>query len=365
MRDVVRRRGVRHGIRTTLTALVLCVLTGCATVAAGVPTTAPAAEPSPVQPNTYGRQVGASDKMLREIAERVRRVDPCALLSEPVLTDYGAVRQFGPQDRLDSCTAVVLPTGGGHPDELKVAVELSPPPGDEGERVTGFGQTEVYRVHTTHDRISQCTLRFAFTVPVTVAVDGAPPTRFGTVEARHYRAENSPASGADVCAVAEKVLGVTLARIPALPARQGSGPGRIRLAAADPCEAIGGFEEAELVQWHIDSEPYRCSFRTHSDAGEPATWRVSFELEPEYMLASGEHAREVTFDGRSLFVRRGDGYCRVAAPVGDVVDINRAGGPERGLPSGRNVPTVVLSSDTTECDRLVPLAAELADLAVT
>ncbi|MEE2031624.1 hypothetical protein [Rhodococcus chondri] len=341
------------------------LMTGCATVAASIPTTAPAAEPSPVHPHTYGRDIAPPDKMLREIAERVRRIDPCALIPESVVAPYGEVRQFGPQTRLDSCTAVVHPTGGNPLDELTVAVELSPPSGDEGERVSGFGRNEVYRVHDTHGRTSQCTLRFAFTVPVTVAVDGAPPTRFGTVEAQHRRAEDSAAPGADVCEIAGDTLRVTLARIPSLPARPGTGPGRIRLAAADPCEVIGGLEETELLHWHIDSAPYRCAFRTLTADGGPTTWSVSFGLEPEYMLVDGDHAQEVKFDGRSLFVRGGDGYCRVAAPVAEVVDTNRPGVAEHSKPSGRNVPTVVLSSDTAECDRLVPLAADLADLAVT
>ncbi|WP_407442334.1 hypothetical protein [Rhodococcus sp. (in: high G+C Gram-positive bacteria)] len=65
--------------------------------------------------------------------------------------------------------------------------------------------------------------------------------------------------------------------------------------------------------------------------------------------------------GRSIVVRRDGDLCTAATAVEDVVDTNRVA----ARTGGRTVPTVVVSSPATDCGRLAPLVAELADLALT
>ncbi len=316
-------------------------------------------------PNTHSRSIAGSDKMLLEVAERLRRLDPCGLLPESVVARYGEVRQFGPQRALDTCTAVAHPSGGAKYDELDVTIDLSPVPNTDGQRDRSFDDTEVYRTTTTHDNSLGCTLTFALDIPVTVMADAVPPSRFATIEVAQYRSEDSIGESVPVCAVAADVLSETLALVPSLPARPTSGAGRIRLAAADPCEIVGNFVPEELVGWQIDSDPYRCVLTPHQDGAAPATWSIYYGLEPEFPSPQDDDTREVTSDGLTLQVRETGHSCRISTPVESVVDTNRPGAERYNRSRGRNVPAVILMSDTLNCDDLVPLAVDIADGALT
>lgn len=348
-----------------MVAVVLaCLVTGCATVVADTAAGPPPREPDRIEPNTYSQRVSAADKVVLEIAERFRRLDPCALLPEQEVAEYGELRGFGPRDALDTCTAVVR-RPGEHPTDLVVTVDLSPSSDGEGERITRFGDDRVQRMRITDDTAAECTLWFVVDVPVTVSVDGAAPVRFATVRAREHSPSGPGPDPNTVCEVAEKMLGVALARIPNLTPRPARGPGRIRLAAADPCEIVGLFAPEDLARWTVDADPYRCDYALRLAGGGAKTWSVQFGLEAESSLVGGPDVEEVVLGGRSFFVGRDGDLCRVAAPVENVVDTNRTTVEPADRASGRNVPTVVVSSVDTECGRLVRLASDLADLALT
>lgn len=362
--------GVRGGTRSTAAAVIACIavpsaLTGCATVLAGTPVGTPAAHVDYLAPNTHSRSIDPSDKMLLEVAERLRRLDPCGLLPESVVAGYGEVRQFGPQEALDTCTTVAHPSGGAKYDELEVTIDLSPVPDTDGQRDWSFGDTEVYRNTTTHNNSLGCTLTFALDIPVTVTADAVPPTRFATIAVTQYRSEDSSGESVPVCAVAADTLSETLTLVPSLPARPTSGLGRIRLAAADPCEIVASFAPEELVGWQIDSDPYRCVLTQHQEEAAPTTWSIHYGLEPEFAPPEDDDTREVVFDGLTLHVRETGDSCRIAAPVESVIDTNRPGAERYNRSSGRNVPAVVLMSDTPNCDDLVPLTVDIADGALT
>ncbi|MFD6895004.1 hypothetical protein ACFWB0_10720 [Rhodococcus sp. NPDC060086] len=352
-------------VAVVASVVVPSALTGCATVMAGTPTETPSAPVEYLAPNTHSRSILPADKMLLEVAERLRRLDPCGLLPEKVIAGYGEVRQLGPQVALDTCTAVVHPSGGAKHDELNVTIDLSPAPTTEGGLDRSFGDTEVYRTTTARDNSAGCTLRFALDIPVTVTADAVPPARFATIEATQYRSDESTGNVVPVCDVAADVLSVTLARVPSLPARPTSGPGRIRLAAADPCEIVGSFAPEDLVGWQIDSDPYRCVLTPQAEGTAPQMWSIHYGLEPEFVPTEGDDTREVMFDGLTLHIRESGDSCRISAPVESVIDTNRPGAERHNWSGGRNVPAVVLTSDTPNCDELVPLTVEIADGALT
>ncbi|MGX6511236.1 hypothetical protein ACSYG9_16550 [Rhodococcus sp. SJ-2] len=356
--------------RSTAAAVLACilvpsVLTGCATVMAGTPVETPPAPVDYLAPNTHSRSIGPSDKMLLEVAERLRRLDPCGLLPEPVVARYGEIRQFGPQRALDTCTAVAHPSGGAKYDELDVTIDLSPVPSTDGQRDRSFGDTEVYRTTSVHENSLDCTLTFALDIPVTVTADAVPPSRFATIAVTQYRSAESSGESVPVCAVAADVLSETLALVPSLPGRPTSGPGRIRLAAADPCEIVGSFAPEELVGWQIDSDPYRCVLTPHQDGVAPESWSIYYGLEPEFAPPDRDDVREVTFEGLTLQVRETGDSCRISAPIESVIDTNRPGAERYNRSRGRNVPAVILMSDTPNCDDLVPLTVDIADGALT
>ena len=374
VQDDVRPRGASSGrgrregnvVRSVLAGVLVlcCVLAGCATVVADTAAGPPKREPDRIEPNTYSQRVSAADKVVLEVAERFRRLDPCALLPEQMVAEYGNVRAFGPRGAFDRCAAV-LRRSGHEPTDLTVTVDLSPYPDGDGEQVTRFGDNRIQRMRSIEDAAAECTLRFVVDVPVTVSVDATPPVRFATVRAHEQSLSGVAPTTNTVCEVAEKALGAALDRIPDLPPRPTSGPGRIRLAAADPCEIVGLFAPEDLARWTVGADPYRCDYSVRLAGGGAKTWIVQFGLEPESALVAGPEIEEVVQGGRSFYVSRAGDLCRVAAPVENVVDTNRVDVEPEGRRAGRNVPTVIVSSVDDECARLVPLAANLADLALT
>jgi hypothetical protein len=122
----------------------------------------------------------------------------------------------------------------------------------------------------------------------------------------HFRSGVVPETDT-ACEAADDTHDVAVDGLRALPARPTSGPGRIRVAAADPCEVVGLFAPEDLIQWSVDAaDPYRCDYSVLLPGGGAQTWSVRFGLEPEWAPSAG-----------------------------------------------------------TDCGRLAPLAAELADLALT
>lgn len=353
-------------------AVSCVVLAACATVVAGTSPVPPPRQPDRIDPNTYSQRVSAADKVVLELAERLRRLDPCGLMPEAVVAHYGDVRRFGPEEGFDSCTAVLRPPGDD--GDMSITLDLSAPARDEVDRPFRFGHKEIQRSRIIGESTAECTVRFVLDLPVTAFVDSEPPAREATVRA----VEDFPAGVAPdsqtVCEAAERTHKVAVEGLRALPARPVSGPGRIRLAAADPCEIVGWFAPEDLVNWAVDADPYRCDYSVRIPGGGAQTWTVRFGLEPEAEPEAGPAVDLLTAAGHSIVVRRDGDGCTVATPVEGTVDTNRvaasvdtdrvAASVDEPV-SGRNVPTVVVSSTDSSCGGLPTLAAELADLALT
>lgn len=347
-----------------IAGVLLLVLAACATVVARPSPVPPPREPDRIEPNTYSQPVSAADKVVLELAERLRRLDPCGLMPEAVVAEYGDVRRFGPEEGFDTCTAV-LGRGDGEDHELSITLDLSAPdPGDD-DRPVRFGNNEIQRSRVIGEPTSACTGRFVLDLPVTAFVDGAPSARAATVRAVEHFPDGAVAESQTVCEAVDRIHGVAVGALRALPARPTSGPGRIRLAAADPCEIVAWFAPQDLVHWSVDSDPYRCDYSVLLPGGGAATWNVRFRLEPEHDTVAGPGIEGTAAAGRSIVVRREGEICEAATPVEDVVDTNRDAAPSDERSSGRNVPTVVVSRADGVCEGLPALVAELADLALT
>lgn len=348
-----------RGTRMIAAAGAVAGLVGCAPGAAN-----PLADPPPghVEPNTYNRKVDAAGKILLETAERIRRIDPCGLLPEALPAGYGAVRGHGPRSELDVCTATVVSAAA----ELEVSLDLSPgtvpavPSADAGDRPdTGERDGEP-------DGDGSCTRRFPLGLPVTVSADTAPPVPGAAVT---VRSRDGAAAAVSACALATEVVAVASTRTAALPPRPVSGPGRLRLATADPCEMLGMVGADHHVDWRIDGDPYRCAF-TVVPPGEAATaWLVEYTLEPAH--AAGPEVRFVDVDGYTVAVRSAENRCRMSVPV----EAARTGAGTAA--AAGEVPSVVVTVASVDpvdpadppgsggCDTFVGVVADVADLAVT
>ena len=356
----VHRRRATTAVAVTVASVLCFVLAACATVVAGTSPVPPPREPDRIEPNTYSQPVSAADKVALELAERLRRLDPCALMPEAVVGKYGELRRFGPEKGFDTCTAVVRRPGDRQRD-LSITLDLSAPPRGEEDRAVRFGGAEIERLRVVGDSTAECTRWFALDLPVTAFVDGDPPVRTAAVHVvEHFRPGVVPETGT-ACEAADETHDVAVDGLRALPARPTRGPGRIRLAAADPCEVVGLFAPENLIQWSVDADPYRCDYSVLLPGGGAQTWSVRFGLEPEGAPVAGPDREGTSVAGRSIVLRRDGDLCTAATPVEDVVDTNRVA----ARTGGRTVPTVAVSSAGTDCSRLAPLVVELADLALT
>ena len=287
---------------TAVVAVLCVVLAACATVVAGTSPVPPPRQPDRIEPNTYSQRVSAADKVALELAERLRRLDPCGLMPEAVVADYGDVRRFGPEEGFDTCTAV-LRSPGGDDGDLSVTLDLSAPPRDVADRPLRFGDNKIQRSRIVGESTAECTVRFVLDLPVTAFVDGEPPVRAATVRAVEDFPPGVAPDSQTVCEVAERTHTVAVEALRALPARPVSGPGRIRLAAADPCEIVGWFAPEDLLHWAVDTDPYSCDYSVRLPGGGAQIWTVRFVLEPDAEPVAGPGVERVTAAGRSIVVR--------------------------------------------------------------
>ncbi|MCQ4121737.1 hypothetical protein [Rhodococcus tibetensis] len=275
-------------------AAVLCavITSGCGHSVAGTPAATPQ------------KALSAPEQRHLELEDALRAADPCGLLDEGPLRDFGPILQYGSAVQLSVCSALMAgPRGGTTYVELSLlpsmlsGKSLTEP--DTVDGVTVYGGAGADLARGTCERVFQLELGSLEVAPQLATV------RAGTV------------AGEDVCPLVDAVLVSAIdAMASGLPGR-GSSSRQVALASHDPCEVLGVLGDAaggRVVDPAAAPTPFDCVlFPTRREPGTEVT--VTFTLAP----INGNRPR-VQADPEMVGDR-----CQWSTPVGEPIDVTRPG----------------------------------------
>jgi hypothetical protein len=315
--------------KVLIPALLIC---GCAgTTPDPSQTTAPENSTSQAI-TTFARDVPPGDYIKLQVAEKIRSVDPCALIDTSQLAAYGVIGTVGPQHALSECVVELDRPGSRLTASVKVELNTNGPTTDDkvidlaGERVA---------LDTVHLSSFGCTYQVPMRLgapPATNQTSAAPdivelpPETYMSVAVSEF-ADSQEGN----CTVAREVITTILARFAEnrVPQRDQA---QIRIPLTDraPCALLEHIPAGVRVErFDASTEPYECKFWVD---GEIVTMEFAAERAEVAMRPVGD-MRLDTIDGHSVLVSEsefaGDRMCdyrfSVGAPVVDAGDIQSLG----------------------------------------
>ncbi len=258
-----------------------------------------------------------SEAQVSEVFQRIRTVDPCALVPRSALEEQGTVDdvQVGGQT-IHGCRANL--DAAGSPVEATWSLAWAPASSSVREtRLVGEVKVEVLSPEdlgsTAEPKQCWVTAEFPSMAQIVLTVQAPTP--------------------ADPCAIANALIDTAIEQLPDSPG-YGTSPDSVRtvLTGADPCEALPKLAATPLPV-HDYQTAQTCRFGT---ADAPTAIEYGYQAEDEI-----RRDQTITVDNRTVYVARVGG--------GQFVGYTFAVGPE--LPGGALPVITVLGKNQPEVER--------------
>lgn len=313
---------------------VLLIAAGCGQDA----NTGPAAVPAKPGPPLYGFAVTDAVRAKLDGLERVRRIDPCRVLSLGVVAGSGTVLAHGPGSGLDQCTLTYLTKDGGQRIDLQFTVGGAV---SGSTKEPGFDR-DVWSYRDPRAGAGFCSYGF-YTAPASQPSLSRLP---GSLEV------SGPGSAG--CAVLTPFLPALMRNLDIRPPRDGEKPAVI-LAGRDPCEFLSKVPR-DGIQLR-DGISYQCQLGFTNADGSPKNATGSLTYAAARLPLStpaGSETRKV--GGREVYVHRVQERCYAQTHMEPRVKLSPAGARDEIWAAG-----VISANADTNCDQSVQWALWAAE----
>ncbi|MEU2001075.1 hypothetical protein ACH47B_12300 [Rhodococcus sp. NPDC019627] len=280
-----------------IAAALLCavITSGCAHNVSGTAGASPLDESSPGQQRHI------------DVEDALRAADPCGLLDEAVVRQFGTVQQFGSAVQLPVCSALIARPGGAKtyvdvsllPSMLSDSALTRP---DTVDGVTVYRGPGADLARGTCERVFQLNLG---------TLEERVNPLFGTVRV-------GTVAGEDACPLADAVLDSAIDSMRlGLPARDAAARNQVALAVHDPCEVLEvlGDPGGRVVDPDAPPTPFDCVLFPDPDRVPGSEVTVSFTVS-----SVKENRPPVPAEPETIGDR-----CRWTSPMGEPIDVTRPG----------------------------------------